>query len=59
MNSVRRNDLARVQLDDRDVRGVVEDVREEAPGHERVVIRDFDSEEAVDTAADRVEVVKC
>ena len=59
MTGVRRNDLARVQLDTRDVRGVVEDVREEARGHERVIIRDFQTDEEVNTSADRVEVVKC
>jgi len=59
-NDVRRNQLARVETTDgRDVRGVVEDVREDAPGHERVIVRDFDTSEELDTAADRVEVVEC
>ncbi len=59
MASVRRNQLARVQLGDRDIRGVIEDVREEARGHERVIVRDFDTDEEIDTAADRIEVVEC
>lgn len=59
MADVRCNDLARVTLDDREVKGVVQEVREEAHGHERVVVEELgDDGEQVDTAADRVEVAR-
>lgn len=59
MVDVRRNDLARVQLDNREVKGVVKEVREEAPGHERVVVEELGADgEEVDTSADRVEVAR-
>jgi len=59
MADVRRNDLARVTLDDREVQGVVKDVREEALGHERVVVEELGEDgERVDTSADRVEVAR-
>jgi len=60
MTEVRRNQLARVETTDgRDFRGVIEDVREDAPGHERAIVRDFDTSEELDTSVDRVEVVEC
>lgn len=59
-NEVRRNQLARVHLDDRHVQGVIQEVREDAPGHERVLVEELgENGEAVDTSVDRVEVVEC
>lgn len=58
MRKVRRNDLAVVRLGDREVKGTVEEVREEAAGHERVVVSELGGDETVDTSADRVEVVR-
>jgi len=57
VTDVRRNDLARVQLDTGTVSGFVTEIREEVSGHERVVIKEPGDDGAViDTSADRGEV---
>jgi len=58
MTRVRRDDIARVERNGREIEGVVIEVREEPSGHDRVVIDPFGDGWPFDTAAERVEVAR-